>query len=133
LKKSEQCFGEGVPRQAGGYFRIVLYSSVPYNRTITKTELNTMARIRRSGRLDLRVAPDEKELIDRAAALTGSNTTDFVRSTTLAAAQEAIRTHEVTRLTSEGSRVFVEVLINPPEPNEHLRALAEEFGESVGR
>ncbi len=79
------------------------------------------------------MAPEEKELIDRAAALTGSNTTDFVRSTTLAAAREAIRAHEVIALTAEGSRVFVEALINPPEPNEHLRALAKEFGDSVGR
>lgn len=87
----------------------------------------------RTGRFDLRVAPDEKELIDRAAVLTGSNTTDFVRSTTLAAAREVIRTHEVIKLTAEGSRVLVEALINPPEPNEHLRALAEEFGAAAGR
>jgi len=92
-----------------------------------------MVRTARSGRLDLRVAPEEKELIDRAAALTGSNTTDFVRSTTLAAAREAIRTHEVIKLTAEGSRVFVDALINPPEPNEHLRALADEFGTAVSR
>lgn len=92
-----------------------------------------MARAARSARLDLRVAPDEKELIDRAAALTGSNMTDFVRSTTLAAAREAIRTHEVIKLTAEGSRVFVEALINPPEPNDHLRELAEEFGAAAGR
>lgn len=92
-----------------------------------------MARTARSSRLDLRVAPDEKELIDRAAALTGSNTTDFIRSTTLAAAREAVRIHEVIKLTAEGSRVFVEALINPPQPNEHLRALAREFGDIVGR
>jgi uncharacterized protein (DUF1778 family) len=86
-----------------------------------------MARTARASRLDLRVASDEKELIERAAALTGSNTTDFVRSTTLAAAREAIRTHEVMKLTAEGSRIFVEALINPPKPNKHLRELAEEL------
>jgi uncharacterized protein (DUF1778 family) len=92
-----------------------------------------MPRTVRKSRLDLRIAPEEKELIDRAAALTGSNTTDFVRSTTLAAAREAIRMHQVIKLTAEGSRAFVEALINPPEPNEHLRALAGEFGDVVGR
>lgn len=91
-----------------------------------------MAQTARSSRLDLRVAPEEKELIDRAATLMGSNTTDFVRSTLLTAAREAIRTHEVIKLTAEGTRLFVEALINPPEPNEHLRALAREFGDSVG-
>jgi len=76
----------------------------------------------------LRVAPDEKEIIDRAATLSGSNTTDFVRSTMLAAAREAVRMHEVIKLTTEGSRVFVDALIDPPEPNENLRALAKETG-----
>lgn len=92
-----------------------------------------MARTARRSRLDLRVGPEEKEIIDRTAALTGRNTTDFVRSATLAAVREAIRTHAVITLTAEGSRVLVEALINPPEPNEHLQALAEEFGATVGR
>ena len=87
-----------------------------------------MAKTARNSRLELRVAPDEKAIIERAAALSGSNTTDFVRSTMLAAAKEAVRTHEVIELTAEGSRVFVEALIDPPEPNEHLRALAREYG-----
>lgn len=91
-----------------------------------------MAAGARSSRLEVRIAPDDKEIIDRAAALTGSNTTDFVRGAALAAAMEAIRTHETVRLTSEGSRAFVEALINPPAPNEHLRALRREFGPVVG-
>ena len=87
-----------------------------------------MASTARDSRLELRLASDEKAIIERAAALSGSNTTDFVRSTMLAAAKEAVRTHEVIELTAEGSRVFVEALIDPPEPNEHLRALARESG-----
>lgn len=47
-----------------------------------------MAQPVRSGRLDLCVAPDEKELIDRAAALTGSNATGFIRSTLLGRGRE---------------------------------------------
>lgn len=82
----------------------------------------------RSARLELRVAPHEKKIIDRAASLAGSNTTDFVRSTMLNVAREEIRRQEVIELTMEGSRVFVEALIDPPEPNEHLRALAKESG-----
>jgi len=122
------------PLNGSSGFPVDLYSSVPYNTESTIEDVDRdMARTARSRRLDLRVAPDEKDLIDRAAALTGSNTTDFVRSTTLAAAREAIRTHEVIELTAEGSRVFVEALINPPEPNEHLRALADEFGTTAGR
>ena len=87
-----------------------------------------MASTARDSRLEIRVASDEKAIIERAAALSGSNTTDFVRSTMLAAAKEAVLAHEVIELTAEGSRVFVEALIDPPEPNEHLRALARESG-----
>lgn len=87
-----------------------------------------MASTARSSRLELRVAPDEKKIIDRAASLAGSSTTDFVRSTMLSVAREEIRRQEVIELTMEGSRIFVEALIDPPEPNEHLRALAKESG-----
>jgi uncharacterized protein (DUF1778 family) len=92
-----------------------------------------MASKARDSRLELRLASDEKAIIERAAALTGSNTTDFVRSTMLTAAREAVRMYEVIKLTEEGSRVFVEALIDPPEPNEHLRALARESGVSLER
>jgi uncharacterized protein (DUF1778 family) len=46
----------------------------------------------------------------------------------LTAARETVRMHEVIKLTADGSRVFVEAIIDPPEPNEHLRALARESG-----
>ena len=67
-----------------------------------------MASTARDSRLELRLASDEKAIIERAAALSGSNTTDFVRSTMLTAARETVRMHEVIKLTEEGSRVFVE-------------------------
>ena len=82
----------------------------------------------RDSRLELRLALDEKAIIERAAALSGSNTTDFVRSTMLTAARETVQMHEVIKLTADGSRVFVEAIIDPPEPNEHLRTLARESG-----
>lgn len=86
----------------------------------------------RSGRVFLSLGPGDMEIIERAAALTGSSTTDFARTAALDAAEEAIRAHEVIRLTSEGSRVFIEALIAPARPNERLRALKREFGSVVG-
>ncbi|MGB3680989.1 MAG: DUF1778 domain-containing protein [Rubrobacteraceae bacterium] len=87
----------------------------------------------RNSRLELRVARHEKDAIDRAAALSGSTTTDFVRSTMLAASEQAVRAHEVLVLTSEGSAAFAEAILNPPEPNEELRALAREAREIPGQ
>lgn len=87
----------------------------------------------RSSRLELRVAKEEKDAIDRAAALSGSSTTDFVRSTMLAASEQAVRAHEVLALTSEGAAAFSEAIMNPPEPNEKLYALAREAREIPGQ
>jgi uncharacterized protein (DUF1778 family) len=94
----------------------------------------------RESRLDLRVTRSEKEAIERAAALSGSSTTDFVRSTTdfvrstmLVAAERAVRAHQVLELTSEGAAAFVDAITNPPEPNDNLRALAREAQEIPGQ
>src|SRR5579872_3186026 len=82
-------------------------------------------------RLDLRVREEEKREIDRAAALAGTTTSGFVRQTVLTAARETIHMHSVLRLTLEGSRQFVDAINHPPEPNENLRALVREFGDST--
>jgi uncharacterized protein (DUF1778 family) len=87
----------------------------------------------RDSRLDLRVTKDEKNAIERAATLSGSSTTDFVRSTMLAAAERAVRAHQVLELTSEGAAAFVDAITNPPEPNDNLRALAREAQEIPGQ
>ena len=83
-------------------------------------------------RLEARVSPDQKELIQRAAALTGRSLTDFVVSSAQAAAEEAIRTHAVIRLSARDTAILVEALLNPPEPNEALRAAAEDYRRFVG-
>lgn len=92
-----------------------------------------MTEMIRDSRLELRVARSEKEAIERAAALSGSSVTDFVRSTMLAASERAVRAHEVLTLRSEGAAAFVEAITNPPEPNENLRALAGEAREIPGQ
>lgn len=84
-------------------------------------------------RLDVRVAEDEKDVIMRAAVLTGSTTSDFMRRVLLSEARRTIQEHSVVRLTEEGTRNFVEALMNSPAPNDNLRALADEFGHEVGR
>jgi uncharacterized protein (DUF1778 family) len=88
---------------------------------------------RRQERLDVRIAEDEKTAIDQAAALEGSNTSDFVRRSALKAAHETIQSHTVARLSLEDTRRFVAALKNPPSPNEKLRSLARDFGSEVGK
>lgn len=88
-----------------------------------------MALEARNKRLEARVTPAQKALIERAAALSGRTVTDFVVSSAQTAAEETIRTHEILALTARESAAFVEALLNPPAPGENLRAAAQRYKE----
>src|SRR4051794_14622981 len=107
-------------------------SSLLYSQTTGGATVTTVVKRRRE-RLDLRIADDEKSVIDQAAALEGSNTSDFVRRSALKAAHEAIQSHTVAQLSLADTRRFVAALKNPPPPNEKLCALARDFGSEVGK
>lgn len=94
------------------------------------------ARVRRTAkkqeRLEARIAPDQKRLIERAAELRGTTVTDFV---VLSAQQEAARTikdFESLSLAQDARRVFVAAVLNPPPPNEALRAAARRYRKRMG-
>lgn len=91
-----------------------------------------MTRMKKRERIEARVTTEEKALVQQAAALTGSSLTDFIMRSAIEAAAETIRSHQVIRLAVEDSAAFAEALLNPPEPNEHLRALAGRYQEFVG-
>ncbi len=79
---------------------------------------------RRRERLEARLSPEQKALLERAAALEGRSLTDFVVDSAQSAALETIQRYEVIALTARDSRVFAEALMHPPAPNERLRAAA---------
>lgn len=83
-------------------------------------------------RIEARITAEEKEMVQRAAALNGSSLTDFVMRSALEAARETIRAHQVIDLTVRESRAFAEALIAPPEPNDNLRTLARRYREFMG-
>lgn len=87
---------------------------------------------RRSERVEARVTPRQKELLERAAALDGRTLTDFVLSSAQAAAAETIARHELLELTPDDQGVFVAALLKPPAPNAALRAAAERYMASRG-
>ncbi len=84
------------------------------------------ADIRRE-RLEARVSHEQKALIQRAADLLGRSLSDFIVGSAQRAAEEVLREHEVMTLTARDSRAFVEALLNPPAPNEQLRAAAARY------
>ena len=83
-----------------------------------------MASVQRAERLEVRTTSAQKRLIERAAELRGTSVTDFVVSNIQAAAAATIRESQSLFLRDEAREVFVKALLNPPEPNEALKAAA---------
>jgi uncharacterized protein (DUF1778 family) len=71
--------------------------------------------------LNLRIKPEERGLIDRAAALTGKNRTDFVLEAARRAAEEALLDRTLFAVSPETYAAFLARLDAPPQPNERLR------------
>lgn len=77
-----------------------------------------------SARLEVRVSPEIKALIQKAADLEGSSLTDFVVTTVQAAAYKVIEQHQTLKLSVEDSEAFVNAILNPPKPNNALKSAA---------
>jgi len=73
-------------------------------------------------RLEARISPETKALLQKAADLEGRTLTDFVVSTVQAEAHRVIEQHQTLKLSLEDSQDFVAVLLDPPSPNEALKA-----------
>jgi uncharacterized protein (DUF1778 family) len=71
--------------------------------------------------LNLRVKPEERNLIDRAASLTGKTRTDFVLEAARHAAEEALLDRAVFAVSPETYAAFLARLDEAPKPNERLR------------
>lgn len=71
--------------------------------------------------LNLRIKPEERALIDRAAKLRGKNRTSFVLDAARAAAEEALLDQTVFALDKDAYGAFLARLDAPPMPNERLK------------
>lgn len=71
--------------------------------------------------LNLRIKPEERGLIDRAATLTGKTRTDFVLEAARHAAEEALLDRTIFTVSPEAYAQFVARLDESPKPNDRLR------------
>src|SRR4051812_42774768 len=71
--------------------------------------------------LNLRIKPELRSLIDRAAELAGKNRTDFVLEAARRAAEDALLDRALFSVSPEAYAEFVKRLDAPPRPNERLR------------
>jgi uncharacterized protein (DUF1778 family) len=71
--------------------------------------------------LNLRIKPELRGLIDRAAALTDRNRTDFVLNAARRAAEDALMDRTVFTVDPKAYAEFLARLDAPPRPNARLR------------
>jgi uncharacterized protein (DUF1778 family) len=71
--------------------------------------------------LNLRIKPEERGLIDRAASITGKTRTDFVLDAARHAAEDALLDRSVFTVSPQAYAAFLARLAEPPKPNDRLR------------
>jgi len=71
--------------------------------------------------LNLRIKPELRGLIDRAAELLGKNRTDFVLDAARHAAEDALLDRTVFVMNPKAYAEFLKRLDAPPRPNARLR------------
>lgn len=86
----------------------------------------------RAERLETRVTAEQKNLIERAAALQGRSVTDFVLTSVQDAARRAIEEHGRISLSVRDSEAFVDALLNPQPVNDRLRETVRRYRERAG-
>ncbi|HYA40013.1 MAG TPA: DUF1778 domain-containing protein [Syntrophobacteraceae bacterium] len=76
-------------------------------------------------RISLRIRPDDKGLLMRAAAYERTDLTDFVLRNAIQAAKAVISQAERVLLSERDSARVLDALENPPHPNAKLLAAAK--------
>lgn len=70
--------------------------------------------------LNIRIKPEERGLIDRAARAIGKTRTDFILDAARRAAEDTLLEQTFIRVNREAFDAFLACLDAPPQPNERL-------------
>ena len=84
-----------------------------------------------NSRVSLRIRPEEKAILMRAAALNHTDLTDFVVRHSVRAARSVIREADHIQLSERDSLLVLHLLENPPAPNKKLLAAARALPKRV--
>jgi len=78
-----------------------------------------------NGRVELRLKPEDKAVLARAAALERLDMTSFILRTALPRAQEVITEAETIKLSERDSLRVLDLLENPPAPTARMIRAAQ--------
>ncbi len=83
-------------------------------------------------RLDVRLKPDTKALIQQAASLRNQSVTQFVIATLSEEAGKVLAAHNRTALSDRDRDRFLQLLDAPPKPNGALQQAAASYRKRAG-
>ena len=83
-------------------------------------------------RIELRVKPQDKRLLEKAAQSQGLSLSSYLVSRSLVAAQEDAAPYRTYSITGTDCKRFLETLENPPKPNPKLKAAMKRFKKVMG-
>ena len=90
-----------------------------------------MATAMRTERTEARLLPEQKQRIERAARIKGVSISDFIVQNADEAAIRTIQQHETWTLDLRDRELFIDALLNPPEPGAHLRQAVKRYKATV--
>jgi len=80
-------------------------------------------------RIDIRLRPEQKSEIERAAQIKGLTVTDFIIQNAVANARQAIREYETWTLERPDAEIFAAALMQPPTLGPQLSQAAKRYKE----
>ncbi len=89
----------------------------------TTSLVQDLAKETRSERMEQRVKPSMKRIIEYAATLSGADTSEFVSTAAFQAALDKVGALSRTRLDGEDAARFFAALERRPEPNQAMKDL----------
>jgi uncharacterized protein (DUF1778 family) len=84
------------------------------------------------GRFNARISEEQRDLIERAAALTGQSVSHFIVSSAQRAAEQTIREHDIIVLSARDAAAVMEALLHPAPVNDALRRAFARHRELIG-
>ena len=87
--------------------------------------------LRKTERLEARVSPEFKNMVERAAHLSGHHLSSFMLFALESTARRTVVERQEAVLSSDETKAFVKALLSPPKPNKHLRAAFGEYRRTV--
>ena len=74
----------------------------------------------KDSRIDVRVKPDQKEVLERAASIKGVSLSAYLLSNSLETARTEIERHQKLVLSDRDRDLFITLMSEPPEPSQAL-------------